>query len=141
MQCSDKKKVVVIDGQGGKLGKLIVETIKKEDMICDIYAIGTNSIATAAMLKADADYAATGENPVVVACRDADVIIGPIGITCADAMLGEITPVMAMAVGQSRAKKMLIPMNNCDNIVVGVKNATMTELVNEAVGNLKKIFV
>ena len=94
------KKIVVIDGQGGRLGQMVVEGIKKEGLTAELVAIGTNSSATAAMLKAGADAAATGENPVVVACRTADVIVGPIGIVAADSLLGEITPAMAVAVGQ-----------------------------------------
>lgn len=133
-------KIVVIDGQGGRLGQLIVEGIKKEAMKADIYAIGTNSIATSAMLKAGADFGATGENPVVVACRDADVITGPIGILSADSLLGEITPAMATAVGQSRAIKLLLPVSQCNNRVVGVKPLTMGEMVGETIEKLKELF-
>ncbi|MGN0443136.1 MAG: DUF3842 family protein [Acutalibacteraceae bacterium] len=133
-------KIVVIDGQGGRLGQLIVEGIKKEAMKADVYAIGTNSIATSAMLKAGADFGATGENPVVVACRDADVITGPIGILSADSLLGEITPAMAVAVGQSRAIKLLLPVNHCNNCVVGVKPLTMGEMVGETIEKLKEFF-
>lgn len=133
-------KIVVIDGQGGRLGQLIVEGIKKEAMKADIYAIGTNSIATSAMLKAGADFGATGENPVVVACRDADVITGPIGILSADSLLGEITPAMAVAVGQSRALKLLLPVSQCNNRVVGVKPLTMGEMVGETIEKLKELF-
>ncbi|MGN1348539.1 MAG: DUF3842 family protein [Acutalibacteraceae bacterium] len=133
-------KIVVIDGQGGRLGQLIVEGIKKEAMKADVYAIGTNSIATSAMLKAGADFGATGENPVVVACRDADVITGPIGILSADSLLGEITPAMAVAVGQSRALKLLLPVSQCNNRVVGVKPLTMGEMVGETIEKLKELF-
>lgn len=133
-------KIVVIDGQGGRLGQLIVEGIKKEAMKADIYAIGTNSIATSAMLKAGADFGATGENPVIVACRDADVITGPIGILSADSLLGEITPAMATAVGQSRAIKLLLPVSQCNNRVVGVKPLTMGEMVGETIEKLKELF-
>ena len=133
-------KIVVIDGQGGRLGQLIVEGIKKEAMKADVYAIGTNSIATSAMLKAGADFGATGENPVVVACRDADVITGPIGILSADSLLGEITPAMATAVGQSRAIKLLLPVSQCNNRVVGVKPLTMGEMVGETIEKLKELF-
>ena len=103
-------KIVVIDGQGGRLGQMVVEGIKKEGLKAEVLAIGTNSSATAAMLKAGADAAATGENPVVVACRSADIIVGPIGIVAADSLYGEITPAMALAVGQSRALKLLLPV-------------------------------
>lgn len=132
-------KVVVIDGQGGRLGQLIVETIRKNGLAAELYGIGTNSIATAAMKKAGADYGATGENPVLVACRDADVIIGPIGILSADSLLGEITPAMAVAVGQSRAMKLLLPVSHCNNQVVGVRELSMAEMVKEAVERLKAL--
>lgn len=132
-------KVVVIDGQGGRLGQLIVEGIKKSNISCDLYAIGTNSNATASMLKAGADYGATGENPVVVACSDADIIVGPIGIISADSMLGEITSTMAVAVGKSRATKILLPTNGCKNQVVGVKQMSMNEIINETIVKLKEI--
>jgi len=126
-------KLVVIDGQGGKIGKLLIEKLKNALETAKIYAIGTNSIATSVMMKAGADYAATGENPVIVNVRDADVIVGPIGIAIADSLLGEITPAMATAVGQSCAEKVLLPINKCKNHVVGVKEATVSEIVNDAV--------
>ena len=132
-------KIVVIDGQGGRLGQLVVEAIRKEKIKADLYAIGTNSIATVAMVKAGADYGATGENPVVVACRDADIIIGPIGILSADSLLGEITPAMALAIGQSRAVRLLLPVSHCNNRVVGVKNLSMNEMVKEAIESLKEL--
>lgn len=132
-------KIVVIDGQGGRLGQLIIENIKSNNINCNITAIGTNSIATSAMVKAGADEAATGENPVVVACRTADIIIGPIGIISADSLLGEITPVMANAIGQTEAIKLLVPINKCNNRVVGVKEMSFNELVNETISELKKI--
>ena len=132
-------KVIVIDGQGGRLGQALVEGIVKAQLPCDLTAIGTNSIATAAMLKAGAAQGATGENPVIVACRDADVIIGPVGILAADSLLGEITPAMSVAVGQSRAVKLLLPVNRCCNQVVGVKPLSMSELVKETVERLKEL--
>ena len=132
-------KVLIIDGQGGKLGALIAESIVKEKIDCELYAVGTNVLATSAMLKAGADNAATGENPVKVLSSDADVIIGPIGITVADALLGEITPAMAVAVGQSRATKLLLPVSHCNNKVIGVKNLSMGDMVKETVETLKKI--
>ena len=132
-------KIVVIDGQGGRLGQLVVESIKKENIDAPVYAIGTYSIATSGMLKAGANYGATGENPVIVACRDADVIIGPIGILAADSLLGEITPAMALAVGQSKAVKLLLPVNHCNNRVVGIRQLTMNDIVKEAVESLKEL--
>ena len=132
-------KLVIIDGQGGRLGSLLVEAIKKEALPVEPLVIGTNAIATAAMLKAGANQGATGENPVLVACRDADVIVGSLGILSADSLLGEITPKMAVAVGQSRALKLLLPLNRCNNRVIGVKDATRSELVKETVGQLKTL--
>ena len=101
--------ILVIDGQGGGLGRQLVAAVKKAVPQAVVTAIGTNSAATSAMLKAGADRAATGENAVVVGCRRADVILGPIGIVMADALLGEITPAMAQAVAQSDARRILIP--------------------------------
>ena len=129
--------VLVIDGQGGKIGQLLVESIIKEQIPCDLVAIGTNSIATSAMLKAG--QVATGENPVIVNSRSADVIIGPIGIVSADSLLGEITPSMAVAIGQSKAVKLLLPVSHCDNQVIGVKNLSIGEMVQETISQLKKL--
>ncbi len=132
-------KILVIDAQGGGVGKQLVAAIKKafpEDLVT---AVGTNSLATSAMLKAGADRAATGENAAVVNCRAADVIVAPIGAVIADAMLGEITPAMALAAGQSPAKRILLPIAHCDNIVAGVKELGMGQLVQEAVERLREI--
>ncbi len=124
-------KIVIIDGQGGRLGALVCEELKRKFGSLELLAIGTNSAATAAMLKAGADLGATGENPVIVAARDADVIIGPVGILAADALLGEVTPAMAVAVGQSAATKLLLPMNRCNHQVIGTRALSMSELVAE----------
>jgi len=126
-------KILIIDGQGGGLGRQLVSAVKEKYPETEILAVGTNSAATNAMLRAGADQAATGENSVAVASERADVIMGPIGIVIADSMLGEITPRMALSVGQSRAKRILIPVNLCDNIVVGVNEISMTKNVQNAV--------
>lgn len=131
--------IAVIDGQGGKIGQMIVNAIKKEKISCAVRVIGTNSIATAAMMKAGADEGATGENPVIVACRWADVIIGPIGLLVADGLLGEITPAMAAAVGQSQATKLLLPLNLCRNIVVGTQSMSVSKLIDETINTLKTL--
>jgi hypothetical protein len=133
-----EKNVLIIDGQGGKIGKLLIEEIKKSLPELNIIAIGTNSIATSNMIKGGAQQAATGENPVITACRYVDVIIGPIGIVIADSLMGEVTPAMAVAVGQSRAAKILIPMNKCDKMIVGAKNMPAAEMVEEAVSLLRQ---
>lgn len=132
-------KVVVIDGQGGRMGQLLVEKIKESKISCELVAIGTNSIATSAMIKAGADAGATGENPVIVACRDADVIVGPIGIIAADSLMGEITAAMANAISTCKAVKLLLPVNLCKKIVVGTQSKTLSALINEAVEQLQKI--
>lgn len=126
-------KILIIDGQGGGLGRQLVSAVKEKYPETEILAVGTNSAATNAMLRAGADQAATGENSVAVASERADVIMGPVGIVIADSMLGEITPRMALSVGQSRAKRILIPVNLCDNIVVGVNEISMTKNVQNAV--------
>ncbi|MBQ9845171.1 MAG: DUF3842 family protein [Oscillospiraceae bacterium] len=131
-------KIVIIDGQGGSLGKTLVEKIKSR-CNCTLYAIGTNSIATAAMLKAGADFGATGENPVVVNCRDADVIIGPVGIIAADSLLGEITPKMAAAIACSNAKKILVPVSKCKILIAGAPDLSFGEAVASAVDTLCSI--
>jgi len=128
------KKIVVIDGQGGKLGRLLIEQLKLAGIPnFEIMAVGTNSIATATMLKAGADSGATGENPVVVACRDADVVVGPIGIIATDALNGEITATMTKAVGSCRAHKVLLPVSKCRISVVGLETMPTSELVDLAV--------
>lgn len=132
-------KIAVIDGQGGKIGQMIVNAIKKENISCILRVVGTNSTATASMMKAGADEGATGENPVIVACRWADVIIGPIGLLVADGLLGEITPAMAAAVGQSEAIKLLLPLNLCRNIVVGTQSMPISKLIEETIKSLKTL--
>lgn len=131
-------RILVIDAKGGGIGKQLISAIKSNIPNAVVMAVGTNSMATSAMLKAGADDAATGENAVVVNCRRADIIIGPIGIVIADALLGEITPLMAKAVAQSAAKRILIPINHCDNIVVGVNDLNITRLVAAVIDELKK---
>ena len=130
-------KILIIDAQGGGMGRQLVASIRKEFPKAAITAAGTNSIATSNMLKAGADHAATGENAVVVGSRKADIIIGPVGIAIADSMYGEITPAMAAAVGQSDAKKLLIPMNQCNNVIVGVKNTSMSYMVEAVIEQLR----
>jgi len=128
--------ILVIDGQGGQLGSQLIKAILANFTEAKVMAAGTNAIATAAMLKAGAHQASTGENPVVVACRKADVIIGPIGIVIADAMFGEVTPKMAMAVGQADAVRILLPVNKCDNLVAGVPDLNMTTLIEDVIVKL-----
>ena len=131
--------ILVIDGQGGKLGKTLVENIKKPFPPLEIMAVGTNSAASDVMRRAGADRVATGENPVIVACRSAQIIVGPIGIVIADSLLGEIPPARAAAVCQSSAARVLIPINHCDNIVVGVPDQPIGQLVTAAVEKVSQL--
>lgn len=131
-------KLLVIDAQGGGFGKQLVNAVKHNFPEAEITAVGTNSVATGAMLKAGADHAATGENAVIVGCRNADIITGPIGIVIADALYGEITPAMALAVAQSKAKRILIPYQHCDNIIAGVSEMSVGKLIQCAVDEIGK---
>ncbi len=132
-------RVLIIDAQGGGIGKLLVSAVKKAFPNDVVTAVGTNSMASSAMRKAGADFTATGENAVVVNCRRADVILAPIGVVIADAMLGEITPAMALAAGRSPAKRILLPIGHCDNIVAGVRELSVGQLVQEAVAQLEAV--
>ena len=132
-------KILVIDGQGGGLGRQLVAALSAQCPQAQLTAVGTNSLAANAMRKAGAPRAATGENAVVVNCRHADVIVGPIGIVIADALLGEITPAMAAAVCQSGAKRVLVPINHCENYVVGVPEQPVSQLVSAAAQKVKAL--
>ena len=131
--------IVIIDGQGGQLGAQLVKEISALFPSVTLTAVGTNAVATATMLKAGAKNVATGENPVIVACRKADVIIGPIGIVVADSFLGEVTPKMALAVGQSDATRILIPMNRCKNLIAGVQTVSTSMLISDVTEKLGAI--
>ena len=130
--------LLVIDGQGGQLGSQIIKAIRTRYNDINIVAVGTNATATTSMIKAGANQGATGENPVIVASRKADVIIGPVGIVIADSLLGEITPKMAVAIGQSNATKILVPINKCENLVAGVPNLTTTALIDDTLNKLQE---
>lgn len=132
-------KLLIIDGQGGGVGRQLIENIKSAFPEAEILAVGTNALATQTMMKAGAEHGATGENAVLAACRSAEVIIGPIGIVVADSLYGEITPKMAKAVGQSPAKKLLIPINHCETIIVGVPDLGLKKLISEVLEELEKI--
>ena len=132
-------KILIVDGQGGGVGRQLATKIKEAFPDVRLMAVGTNTVATAAMLKGGADDAATGENAVLVAARKADVIIGPLGVVVADSLGGEITPAMANAIAQSDARRILIPFMNCDNVIVGVSDFTLGSLIRQAVDELRKI--
>ena len=132
------KQILVIDAQGGGIGKQLVAAIKQNIPGVTVTAAGTNVIATQAMMKAGADQGATGENAVVVNCRHADIIAGPVGMVIADSLQGEITPAMALAVAQSRADRVLIPFSNCSNTIVGISDYRVGQLVQQAVEIIRK---
>lgn len=131
-------RLLVVDAQGGGIGKQVVAAVKKQFPQIEITAVGTNSTATSVMLKAGADHAATGENAVIVGCRNADIIVGPIGIVIADSLYGEITPAMATAIGQSSARRILIPMNHCDNVIVGVDDLGIGRLLTSVLERVRE---
>ena len=132
-------KILVVDGQGGGVGRQLATQIKETFPDVQLMAVGTNTIATSAMLKSGADTAATGENAVIVAARKADVIVGPLGIVVADSLGGEISPAMANAVAQSNAKRILLPFKHCENVIVGVSDYTLGHLIQQAIDELRKI--
>ena len=138
MKQTETVRVLIIDGQGGRMGAQLVEGLKNAVPAACITAVGTNAIATSARVKAGASQAATGENAVVVNSRRADVIAGPLGIVMADSLLGEVTPAMAAAVAQSEAFKVLLPVNRCNHVVVGVQDLTMGQLIAQAVQRISQ---
>ncbi len=129
--------ILVIDGQGGGIGRSIVETIKKELKDTYVLAVGTNSAATNSMKKAGADAVATGENAIIYNATQFDIIVGPIGIVFGNSMFGEISPKMAEAISNSSAKKYLIPIQQCSGIVLGVENKSIQEYINEFIKLMK----
>ena len=130
-------KITVIDGQGGKLGAMLTSAAKAEFPEAFVAAVGTNAIATNAMLKAGADSAATGDNPAVVACRDSDAVLGPVGIAIADSLLGEVTPKMALAVARCPGIRVLLPINRCSSFIA-CKNESPAEYIKNAMAILKE---
>ncbi|MGN0972436.1 MAG: DUF3842 family protein [Aristaeellaceae bacterium] len=125
--------VVVMDAQGGGMGRMLVEALKREMPEQPVIAVGTNALATSAMLRAGADQGATGENAIRVCAGKANLILGPIGMVLCDAMLGEVTAGMACAVASSPAHKILLPVSRCQVTVAGLKKQTLTEAVEAAV--------
>ncbi len=132
-------KVLVIDGQGGRLGCGLIENIRAEFPEAEITGVGLNSAATAAMMRTkSADHYATGENAVMVCCRHAEIIACPLGIAIADSLLGEVSPAIAYAVASSPAKRVLIPMNLCDTFVAGVQGGSAA-IVESAIAHIRSI--
>lgn len=132
-------RVLVIDGQGGGIGKALIEKIKKAELPhVDLIAVGTNATATQGMIKAGARVGATGENAIKVNAEQADVIMGPIAIVIPNAIMGEITKEISYAVGASYAMKILVPLNRCNVEIPGTTGYSVNELVDLSVDELKR---
>lgn len=130
-------KIAIIDGQGGGVGKRLIEKIRKATSNqFEIIALGTNSLATSGMIRSGANIGATGENPIVINADRVDVIMGPIAIVVANSIMGEITPKISCAIGNSTALKILIPLNKCNTQIPGTKDKNMNELLDYAVEEL-----
>ena len=132
-------RILVIDGQGGGIGRSLVELLVKSFPDAEVGATGTNSIATETMLKGGPSFAATGESAILFNAAEADVIIGPAGIIMANALHGEISPAIAMAVSSSKAKVVLIPMNHCRAYIAGVEEKKVAEYLQDAMNIIRKI--
>ena len=132
-------RIIVIDGQGGGIGRSLVELLVKNFPDAEVGATGTNSIATETMMKGGPSFAATGENAILFNAAEADVIIGPAGIIMANALHGEISPAIAMAVSSSKAKVVLIPMNHCRAYIAGVEEKKVAEYLQDAIAIIRRI--
>lgn len=131
-------KIAVIDGQGGGIGSLVVKRLREEfGETVEITALGTNAVATMAMMSSGADKGASGENAIEWNASKADIITGPISITLPNAMLGEVTPATAEAVSSSPARKVLLPLNQERVEIVGSSKEPLPHLVEELVSNIK----
>lgn len=131
--------IIVIDGQGGGIGRSLVDALVQRYPMHEIGAVGTNSTATANMLKAGPSFAATGENAAIFNAGQADIIIGPTGIVMANAMHGEISPAIVAAITSSKAKIILIPMNHCRAYIAGIEERKVSEYLQEALEMVDKL--
>ena len=131
--------ILVVDAQGGGLGKALIEKIRTAKLPVTVIGVGTNSAATSALLKAGADTGATGENAVIYNAKHVDVIMGGMGILSANAMMGEISPAMSAAVSQSDALKLLIPLNRCNVIVCGVRDMPLPAKIDLAIEEIRAL--
>ena len=135
-------RIAVVDGQGGGIGKCIIEKLRQSlGQEIEIIALGTNALATSAMLRAGASEGASGENAIVVNSFKADIIVGSVGIIAASSMMGELTPAMARAIAESPAQKILIPLNRCGLLVVGSKSIALPQYIDELVETVKAYMV
>ena len=134
----NKLRLAVVDGKGGGIGKALIERIKKEDLNIEIIALGTNSAATANMLKGGADEGATGENAIIYNSSRVDIIMGVVAIIMANSMMGELSPKMALAIGESDALKILIPTSRCNIKIAMPEEYNLQQSIEYAVMKLKE---
>lgn len=134
----NKLRLAVVDGKGGGIGKALIERIKKEDLNIEIIALGTNSAATANMLKGGADEGATGENAIIYNSSRVDIIMGVVAIIMANSMMGELSPKMALAIGESDAIKILIPTSRCNIKIAMPEEYNLQQSIEYAVMKLKE---
>ena len=132
-------RIIVIDGQGGGIGRSLVELLAQRFPEAEIGAVGPNTVATETMLKGGPSFAATGENAVIFNATEADIIIGPAGIIMANAMHGEISPAIAMAISSSKARVVLIPMNHCRAYIAGVEEKKVAEYLLDAMDIVSRL--
>lgn len=140
LKCKNVMKIAVIDGQGGGIGKNLILNLKErlpEDIT--LIALGTNALATSAMIKAGADEGATGENAIIFMAPKVDLIVGPIGIVVGNSMLGELTPMMAEAIGSSPCRKILIPVQKCSVAIAGSTNKPLQNLIDDLIGQVREL--
>jgi len=136
----DTVRLMVLDGQGGGIGATLIKGLRASlGLDLEILALGTNSIATSRMMKAGANRGGSGENAIVRTSHGVDVIIGPVSILMANAMMGELTPKMATAVSSSPATKILIPLTQERVRIVGISREPLPHLVNLAVTMVEEI--
>ena len=131
--------VLIIDGQGGGIGKTLVEQIKAAKLNITLMGVGTNAVATSALIKAGADACATGENAVIFNAGRADIIMGPLGLLSANALMGEVTPAMTAAISASSAVKLLLPTQRCNIRISGYRSRSLAVQVKEAVEDLRTL--
>ena len=137
---TEKIKLAVVDGQGGGIGKVITEKLRNEfGEEFEIFAFGTNALATSAMLRAGANEGATGENAIVQNMPKMDIIVGTLGVVLAHSMLGELTPPMAEAIAKSKARKVLLPINRCGIDIIGVFTEPLPHMVEKLITHIKTI--
>lgn len=133
-------KIAVIDGQGGGVGRSLVTGLKEQfGTALEIIALGTNALATSSMMKAGADAGATGENAIIFNVGKVNLVTGPFGIIMANSMLGEVTPAVARAVGESSCKKILIPIQKCNIEIAGIESMPMQSLIDDAVKRIGRL--